>query len=360
MSIPSTKRYKYFQSALLDPHTKMSTNKQQRYKSATATPLQYPSPTGTFKIIVGADPVTQRTWYLPKALLMRHSTYFAELCTNPFRINAILDDVDVRAFANFVDYMRSSIYTLNEQILGFRRIHEGIKACLLGQKLGARAYSNAAISSLHMGFEPLANPKTSNMRLSVIRASDVDFVCHNTDTNDIGRGLRQLFFDAVASHWSNCEVNKLVGAHSEYMGEWANLCVQHDDFRITLLASCRTSDALRKTLLKPVNHYLSKEKPVVKQEEGDQIGTMTGSFGVIGDCRLNMSPGSIISSMKWKEPSERRRREKAEAGDENTAQTQSDIRDWLQGQEARAIQAPAGDDWTMVKIEIKSDEETKE
>lgn len=297
-------------------------------------------------VVVGADPVTQRTWHLPKALLTHHSTYLAEICTNPFITSVTLEDIDIRAFANFVDYMRSSIYTLNERIPGFRRVHESIEACLLGQKLGCRTYKNAAIINLHMGFEPLAQLKGSNKRLSTIRAEDIDYVCRNTNkdehNNDICKGLRQLFHDAVASHWSNWEVNKLTGHHDEYMGEWTEMCVKYDDFRITLLASCHTSDAQRHILFKPVSQYLSVEKRKVEEEETAKVESPAASLGVIGDRRPITTPRSIISGMKWKGMRERREREKAEAGIED-----------VEGEVTGEVQAPDGNGWTMVDGETK-------
>lgn len=299
-------------------------------------------------VVVGTDPVTQRTWHLSKALLTHHSTYLADICTNPFITSVTLEDVDIRAFANFVDYMRSSIYTLNELIPGYRRVHEGIKACLLGQKLGCRAYSNAAIINLHVGFEPLTQLKGSNKRLSTIRAEDIDFVCRSTNkdgnNNDICKGLRQLFHDAVASHWSNWEVNKLTGHHDEYMGEWTELCVRYDDFRITLLASCRTSDAQRYTLFKPVSQYLSVEKRKAEEEVMVKLESPAASLGVIGDRRPIATPKSIISGMKWKGLRERRQREKAEAGIEDG-----------EGEEAGEVRAPMGNGWTMVDAETKNE-----
>ncbi|CBX91107.1 predicted protein [Plenodomus lingam JN3] len=53
------------------------------------------------KVIVGADPVSQRTWYLPEALLTHHSTLAASLLNS--RPDSILTwpNVDARDFANF-------------------------------------------------------------------------------------------------------------------------------------------------------------------------------------------------------------------------------------------------------------------
>lgn len=320
-----------------------------------APTLSRPRATGTIKVTVGPDPITQRTWFLPRALIVQHSTHLAQLCANPFWNEITLEDIDVRAFANFVDYMRSSIYTLNEQIPGFRRIHEGTKAYLLGLKLVAMVYSNAALTSLHMLFEPLARLKSSNMRKSMIRAEDINFVCHNTDPNGPGRGLRQLFLDAVASHWSHWEANKLTGHHDGYKGEWTDLYIKYADFRITMLTSCRKPDVKRKELLLDVQAYLDADKPIVKKEAVDGLGTKSTPLRVIGD-RRTVNPRSIISSMKRKASSERRRKERAEAGQVATDTAQSSGTNEIGEQEGGEVQAAAENDWMMVDAEIKREE----
>jgi hypothetical protein len=345
---------KYFQTAVASPDTNMSATKLHPHVDRLPDGNLFKftetlSQPRVIKVIVGADSATQRTWYLPKALLIRHSTYLAQLCTNSFRKEITLEDVDIRAFANFVDYMRSSIYTLNEQIPTFRRIHEGAKACLLGEKLGATTYSNAALSSLHMLFEPLARLKSSNMRMSTIRAEDIDFVCRNTDSNThkLGSGVRRLFSDAVASHWSNWEVMKLTGPQSHLgkdMREWADLCTKYADFRITILTSCSKPDSRRKELFKTVHEYLDAEKPAIKKEE--VVDGATTPLRSSGNRRI-VNPRSLLLSLKRKGSSERRRKERAEAGQTSTNAQQGGNGNEEQGQDVGEVQPDAKQDWTM-------------
>ncbi|KAL5117526.1 hypothetical protein ACEQ8H_004556 [Pleosporales sp. CAS-2024a] len=323
--------YTGFQGAVLDPPIKMPVDQQQTYRCATTALARPTLPSGTLKIVVGAGPTVQRTWYLGRGLLAQHSTQLGEMCTNPFRKSITLEDVDVHAFANFVDYMRSSIYALNEQVSGFRRIREGIKACLLGHKLGAKAYSNAAMHSLHMGFQPLAKLTSSNMRLSVIRASDLDLICRNTSHDDdaAGRGLRQLLFDAVASHWSKWEANQLASQNDEHMVEWIDLFVKHEDFKLTMLASCRTSDKRRGKLLKPVHHYLSLDSPAINKHAAAAATTTTESPGaaVIGHGRP-ASLKMVVGSVKRRSPSMKQRKQRSEVAENKAAEQQASFDIW--------------------------------
>jgi hypothetical protein len=358
---------KYFQTAIANLDTEMSETDPRThrdrlpYESPFKFDVPLPQPR-VIKVIVGAGPATQRTWYLPKALLLQHSTFLAQLCTNPFRKEITLEDVDIRVFMNFVDYMRSSIYTLNEQIPNFRRIHEGAKACLLGQKLGAVSYRHAAISSLHTFLEPLARLKSSNMRMSTIRAEDVDFVCRNTDSNPdkLGSGIRRLFFDAVASHWSNWEAKKVTGYQNHLdkdMREWTDLCTKYEDFRTAILRSCSEPDPRRKELLKAVHEYLDAEKPVVKKEAVNQLGSTRKPLRVIRD-RAIASPRSLLVDMKRRASSERRRKERAETGQADTDDHQDGNCNKEQGQDGGNVQTAAEQDWTTVDAEIKRGKES--
>jgi hypothetical protein len=358
---------KYFQTAIANPDTKMSEIDLHvhRDRPTYESPFKFDasqSQPRVIKVTVGADAATQRTWYLPKALLLQKSTFLAQLCTSPFRKEIILEGIDMRAFANFVDYMRSSIYTLNEQIPNFRRIHDGAKACLLGQQLGAISYSNAAISSLHMMFEPLARLKSSNMRMSTIRAEDVGFVCRNTDSTpeQLASGIRRLFFDAVASHWSQWEAKKVSSYqihHDKDMREWTDLSAKYEDFRIAMLRSCSIPDPRRKELLRDVHEYLDAEIPAVKKDTVNQLGIKRTPLKVISD-RAIASPRSLLLSLKRRASSERRRRERAEAGHANMDTQQDENGNEEQGQDAAEAQAATEQDWTMVDAEIKREEQS--
>jgi hypothetical protein len=201
--------------------------------------------------------VGQRAWHLPRALLARHSTFFAQLCRDPAQCSTTLNAaVDAHAFANFADYMHSSIYTLNPHVTAFRSIRANTLAYLLGCRLGAQSYSDAALRKLHRLFEPLAKLGCSNARLSSIRAADVQVVWRATRPGD---GLRCLFADAVASHWRQLDVVR-VGADADGLEtvSWREVYDMYGDFRERLVASLAWADGERGGLLGRVEGYLDR------------------------------------------------------------------------------------------------------
>jgi hypothetical protein len=258
-----------------------------------------------------------------------------------------LTDLDPRAFANFVDYIRSSIYSLNEQIPGFRAIPHNTLAYLLGAQLGAREYAVAAMRQLYMIFEPLARLPTSNARKSSIRATDVEFVWRNTQDGD---GLRWLFGDAVASHWTAREVYDI-----EDMMGWKDL---EAGFREVLRASLSVLAVRRGELLRPVKEYLNAAAAVVgqdvgiKQEPRDEAAS-TG-VGGIGVRRAFARPRTTISGFSRTAPSDRRRRERAEPGDVGTIAAS----DWGEGATSRESEGEGEaveDDWMILGAEAGRD-----
>ncbi|KAF1842075.1 uncharacterized protein K460DRAFT_261247, partial [Cucurbitaria berberidis CBS 394.84] len=228
------------------------------------------------QVIVGSDSRDRRTWLLSRALLARHSNFFADLFQDPnAKEPVILKDVEPRDFQNFVDYIRSSIYSLNQQTPGYRAIRANTLACLLGIRLGAKAYHDAALRQVYMIFEPLARLRTSNARKSSIRASDVEFICINTSPNGsttntvlnesgarnkINSGIRQLFFDAVASHWTQSNVLNIGDTGMDTHGDtasWSDMYNVYTDFRVTIASSLMMTNSWRAALLRPVEDYLN-------------------------------------------------------------------------------------------------------
>ncbi|KAH7088207.1 hypothetical protein FB567DRAFT_620497 [Paraphoma chrysanthemicola] len=256
MSWPAVKRNKYFQTAILDPNNPAPPVRHRTSRSAR--PLPTPArPTGNITVTLN-----HRTWYLPKALLAQHSTYFATLCRDP-TCNAITLDnsVDSTAFANFIDYIRSSIYTLNSKVANFHAIHANSTAYLLGQYLGAITYRDTALCALHALFKSRAGMQ-SHAQSSSIQASDVDFVYQNTQVED---GLRRLFADAVACHWPSADVVRLaMSANTESDAtEWARwkvVCNRYAGFKHALWSSLDVANGYREALLKDVKVYLKIKK----------------------------------------------------------------------------------------------------
>ncbi|KAF2133365.1 hypothetical protein P153DRAFT_363563 [Dothidotthia symphoricarpi CBS 119687] len=278
-----------------DPHPTqptMALNHNRTYRSAS-DPDPPPPLTGTLIVTVGANPSTQRTWTLPKSLLARHSTHFAALCASTSLSQTTLQNTTPQAFQNYVDYMHSSIYTLNPHIVGFRPIHQNTLAAILGEELGAKQYSDAAMRQLHAIFEPLSRMWISHARLSPIRAADVEVVCVRTGEGSV---LRRLFFDAVTSHWTQTDVLNIgVGTETDadtdvdagQMGEevavtWLELYNRYPGFRDALMESLRMKDAWREALLRPVEEYLKcqgAEEGVIERKGGEAGGGELGGRG---------------------------------------------------------------------------------
>jgi hypothetical protein len=209
------------------------------------------SPSGTLKVTVGAATVMSRVWTLPKSLLAHHTTFFQRFCTDPSIHEVELEDIDARCFANFVDFMRSSIFSLNKQVPGFESIRHSIDAYILGEKLGAERYSAAAMTCLYGLVAPMANDPGSKRGLSPIKAEDVELVCTAVKDEGIGHHLRKMVFNAVASHWTQGEavlVKKAVG--------WSDVFKQHSAFRKAIMATLNVPDQYRVVLLKPLKQYL--------------------------------------------------------------------------------------------------------
>jgi hypothetical protein len=331
MTSPSPKPNRFFQAALTDPTTIM-TLPQHR--------------SGTIKITVGPDPITSRIWHLPRALLTRHSTYLAKYATNPYTHSILLRSIEPRDFANFVDYMRSSIYSLNEHVPGYRAIRQNTEAAVLGMKMGSTGYTQAAIRQLHMIFLPLARLKTSNARKSSIRASDVQYVCQA----GLGGGLRQLLFDAVASHWTQAEVLNIRSA-MDMPGDttsWADVYNSYPEFRRSIAESLGVGDAGRVTLLKSVEEYISPITTSVSAAQPGDEGIVEGGerVQVVGERgRPILRPRRRIPSFRRRGASEQRRVECAQS-------EPMDVQSWREEVSASAGRdgevLAVDDEWTVV------------
>lgn len=250
----------FFQNAVADPALKITSLQLRPYLSTDRkAPSLQPLSTGSIKVTVSADPSTQKTWSLSKALLIRHSIFFDSLMRlDPLKEQIVLEHISLRDFQNFVDYLHSSIYSPSTQFPGYRAIHVNASACLLGERFGARAYSDAALRRLYMVFEPLARLRTSNARMSSIRASDIAFV--STSISNMPAhisGIRQLLFDSVASHWTQRDALE-IGAQDSPTDTttWTEVYNTNAGFRSTLAKSLNVLDTWRGDLLRPVEEYL--------------------------------------------------------------------------------------------------------
>lgn len=220
---------------------------------------------------------TQRTWTLSKAPLAESCWLFYFLFSEDPTISEIhLPTVSPHAFADFVDYIRSSIYSVNTHIAGYRSIRAHTDACLLGIQLDADEYRRAATRALHGLFEPLARARKSNALRSLIRASDIEYICVRTsaaqlvfsssipDMWGLVKGLQMLFFDALAAHWTQQDViaismpGSTSGSSKDNLWDvtpWRDLYRRFPKFRAHLVKTGAVADKWRGIILKKVDRY---------------------------------------------------------------------------------------------------------
>jgi hypothetical protein len=251
------------------------------YKHAGVSKTAVPEVAGTHKVTVGTPDAGQRVWQLSKALLAHHSTLFASLFQEyPNREGTDIPTVSPNNFANFVDYMHSNIYSLNTKVAGYRSIRANTDACLLGIRLESKKYSNAALIQLHNLFLPFAKLRFSNAKLTLIRASDIQYVCDQTSSSSITKSfsaaaLKQLFFDAIAAHWAARDVLSIGAPHLETVNDsttWTHVYGEYHDFRVWIVNSAPFPDKRRAEYLLPMSKYLEPLvewfDPALEQENG--------------------------------------------------------------------------------------------
>ncbi|KAI4656084.1 hypothetical protein J4E93_000801 [Alternaria ventricosa] len=315
MALParSTNMYnrRYISTARSDYKTlKLKPETTRPYQSGDPSVTSAPVIPGTTKIIVGPES-NQRTWQIPKAFLIRHSSMFDKIIAANRTISEIhLPTITPNAFADFVLYMNSSIYSPNTVVTGYRSLRAHAEACLLGAKLEASEYWEAGMRQLHKLVEPLARSTRSDAKQSLIRASDIAYICANTTAESLRRIaiidpvarnqsagspppprqdrhsqasagmelLQRLFFDALASHWSQRDVI-YIGAQDSPRGggfnrndvpgdstTWGELCETYPDFKTHMENTGGISSRDRGSILREINLYL--DLPVEEKEDG--------------------------------------------------------------------------------------------
>ncbi|KAI4945503.1 hypothetical protein J4E91_007845 [Alternaria rosae] len=271
---------------------------------------------GTMKIIIGPESY-QRIWQIPKALLLRHSATFDEIIAADGSISEIqLPTITPNAFADFDLYMKSSTYSPNTNITGYRSLRAHADACLLGAKLEADEYWEASMRQLYCLVEPLARSTRSDAKQSFIRASDIAYICAKTTAGSLRRTviigpvasnpsvvasppprqdrhsqafdsmdrLQRLFFDALASHWSQHDII-YIGAQDSPRGggfnkndvpgdstTWRELCETYPDFNAHMANTSNRQNRYRSSILRDVEIYLNSpvEQPAGPEDEEDR------------------------------------------------------------------------------------------
>ncbi|KAF2661159.1 hypothetical protein K491DRAFT_674139 [Lophiostoma macrostomum CBS 122681] len=219
------------------------------------------------KVIVGPDPedplfnYTQRTFFVPAALLSSNSTFFAaKLAAGNTTIH--LPDFTPTMFQYFVDFTHSNIFSLNKNAADFALLPAHVDAWVLGFALGSSVFMAAAMKTLYSIFW-----RQRKLAQSPITAADVLYVVGQTPP---GSSLRALFFDAVTAHWTRFEAfnigNAMVVDGSGV--SWSTVYNHCADFRATLAVGLVVVDKRRGQLLGEIEDYVSgRLQPGVRVRE---------------------------------------------------------------------------------------------
>ncbi|KAI4698180.1 uncharacterized protein J4E84_001315 [Alternaria hordeiaustralica] len=387
------------------------------YRSGDPSVTSAPEVPGTMKIIVG--PVSnQQTWHIPKARLIRHSSMFDGIIAADRKISEVhLPTITPNAFADFVPYMESSVYSPNTVVTGYRSLRAHTDACLLGVKLEADVYWEAAMRQIHKLVEPLARSTRSDAKQSLIRASDIAYICANTTAESLRRIaiigpvarrssvgspppprqdrhsqasagmelLQRLFFDALASHWSQRDVH-YIGAQDSPRGggfnrndvpgdstTWGELCETYPDFKTHMDNTGDMQSRYRGSILREVNTYLGLPVKPDPQDEGKSEGNSSRSSATavqtedVDDIREEEKPrpkltlklrglrrrgsrvfGEEVSGNPWEEHQDRTRlRESADGEDTiNGAAEETATQETTEGVDAARDESTQSDETT--------------
>jgi hypothetical protein len=292
-------RASYFQSTFTKPTImdgtvyQLSRVRKPAPKGATdarasppPTPLKATAASFTIEVIVGTQGTHTytRTWHLSRALLAKHSSTVRNLPEDEKSI--VLASTPPQIFQNYLDYARSSIYSLN-RLIPVSPLRQHTSAWLLGSTLGSPDFCVAALRALHGIFEPCARSRHSTAARSPIKAEDVEYVCRESV---VGSALRVMYFDAVAAHWTRFEAENVErevdedvdmdrsaledeggGRDGEEQAKnitWADICAKYADFRTRILLSLMFSDGRRDLLLRSAEEYVLRKKVEQKPSRG--------------------------------------------------------------------------------------------
>ncbi|KAF1959766.1 hypothetical protein CC80DRAFT_533122 [Byssothecium circinans] len=305
--------YMWFQTSTVNPQyqPKPPTFPPPAKPYLSPPPAPSPEMRYTISITAGATPSTQRTWHIPPTLLQAHCT--RALKTATATALTLPPNIPTSTFQNFVDYMHSSIYSLNKNALDYHPIRSHASAWILGDFLGAGPFRDTAFRMLYDVFEPGARSSAGaqiggggggdaagGIWKSVISAADVEYVCDNTSAGSL---LRTLFFDSVVSHATQFEVLNFTSFGTDALGSgtswtavnktredkrqqreneiWMEVGERNPDFRERVESSARVADRVRGKMLRGVEEYLEmsgggstgkgKEKEAVLQSVEDEV-----------------------------------------------------------------------------------------
>ncbi|KAF2644855.1 hypothetical protein P280DRAFT_546272 [Massarina eburnea CBS 473.64] len=248
-------RLRWFQNAVTDPQGIYTAPKQPKSR-LLSPPAPDPTMRPTIALIGGTSPRTQRTWHLPHALLQSH-------ITAPLPLDATLTlplTLPTSAIQNFVDYIYSSIYTVNKSARDYHSLRTHIRACNVGTLLGATVYHDIALRMVYTQLTLETSLDGSGIGLpSNIGAEDIRIICSETSPGSV---VRIMMFDSVAAQCSQyCALN--FRAYIRMQGEnadtvWTELYTTYPDFAARINKSATVENGMRERLLRGVDAYLLK------------------------------------------------------------------------------------------------------
>lgn len=194
------------------------------------------------------------SWFLPKALISRYSSFLEAACTRDFKErseNRIeLPDDDLEAFALFVEWMYYGTYHIATRVLSdeddtYDEANTHARCWILGDKLLSSEFKNYAMSQLYAQC-------TAKSAFEVVTTHDVQYTCDNSAEES---RLRQFYFAYVVEHFAT--PMRLRGNTAE----WDELLLHHADLRAALLQSFRSAPEDRLTVRAEMV-YLDYDEPL--------------------------------------------------------------------------------------------------
>ncbi|KAH6611805.1 hypothetical protein C7974DRAFT_85294 [Boeremia exigua] len=186
-------------------------------------------------------------WFLPKALISRHSPFLAAACNRDFKErheNLIeLPDDDPTVFALFVEWLYYGEYAIQPLSLKPRLrddlVSVDAECWVLGDKLLCTDFKNYAMKRLY-------NQHAAGYFNISISTDDVRFASSNSATSS---KLRELYVHLAATHFGN--PNRVQGT----VEEWDELLVNQADLRRLLLQSL-CLDAKQRKFVRYEEYYM--------------------------------------------------------------------------------------------------------
>ncbi|CAI6340110.1 unnamed protein product [Periconia digitata] len=277
-AFPPIPRYKWFQTSVIDPalvaiHSKLynpppsssasssdsvftmphkTSHNRNRNVQLPANGMHSIAPPDFVSITVGGSMSSprssSRTFEVPTMLVYKHTSLNLSASAiedsdaddddvNPYSytfaykpISLTLPQVAPSTFQNLVDFMHSSIYSLNTCSSDYHPLQSHMRAYLLGLYAGATWFSNAALRSIVKFLTPPEVWRWNNsiqtrrvycegIGLAPFSSDDVAFVCTTVQEGDAGHLLRVIMFDAVAA-W--CKLGDAMGFERDYVVSSSN------------------------------------------------------------------------------------------------------------------------------------------